>query len=212
MSYRSCLDKSDAHLILDTSAFINLRASGEASRILQALPNRTFITKEASEELDNSKAKPGDRQTLEAERQAGRIQILELTSDEREQFAELISAPHRPLGDGEAATLVVAQKRGAIAVIDEKRARSMIEEKAVASSVDLFSHHLVIAEIGIQGQRAAVYSALRHARMSVRDDQRQWCVDLIGNERAAKCNSLPRHREFLRQIEENSISADLLRR
>lgn len=202
MSYSSCLNETRDDLVLDTSVFINLSGSRACGQILSALPNRVLMTREVSEELvPDIKRERDDRAILEAQINASRIEIIELGAAGRERFEQLISDPERPLGDGEAATIAAAEERGLIAVIDEKRARSLMPDERLASSVDLFAHEEVAKQLGGMRQGQATYNALTHARMAVQENQRDWAIETVGKERAARCNSLPRHKDFLQEIE-----------
>lgn len=192
MTFSSCLNNRDSDLILDTSVFINLIGSGACGQILEALPNRILITAPALDELiPNPDRSRDDRAAIEKQIQLGRVQVADLESVEWERFEALVTADDRPLGDGEAATIAVAEQRGALAVIDEKRARIVAPDATFASSVDILAHNGVKAALGNFGHTQAVYNSLRQSRMSVREDQVDWVIGLIGLERASECNSLP---------------------
>lgn len=102
----------------------------------------------------------------------------------------------RTLDDGEAATIGYAHEIGAIAMIDERKARSICASDfpslAVASTIDLLTHYVMGNALGKEGQINAIVNALRNARMRVPPHQIEMIVNLIGDEAAATCNSLPR--------------------
>lgn len=211
MTYSSCLNNRNCDLILDTSVFINLIGSGACGQILEALPNRVLVASPALEELiPNPDRSRDDRTAIEKQIHLGRVQIAELEPNEWERFETLITAPDRPLGDGEAATIAVAEQRGALAVIDEKRARIVVREATFASSVDIFAHDAIKSALGKLGHTQSVYNALKQSRMSVREEQAAWVVSLIGLGRASECNSLPRYKTLREQARQFRI-ADQIR-
>lgn len=201
MSYSSCLADRDADLLLDASVFINLSASGAASAILQALPNRVLIVDIAAGEVrvDAKTGRP-DGDTLQE--LLASPQILDSVTLDANGLA-LFESLVLELDDGESATIAAAANRSAIAVLDERRARKIcgaqLPDVVQASTLDLFAHPAVERALGRDGLADAVHAALQYARMHVRADQRDWVVDLIGRERAAECNSIPRAHE-LREV------------
>ena len=98
----------------------------------------------------------------------------------------------------------IAERRNAIAVIDEKRARSFLPQTQLASTVDILAHPSAETTLGSVGHARAVYNALKNSRMSARMDQRDWLVNKIGLERAGNCNSLPGFKEVQRRAFEPS--------
>jgi len=198
MSYSSCLANHDADLLLDASVFINLSASGAASAILQALPHRVLIVDIAAGEVrvDAKTGRP-DGDVLEG--LLASPQILDSVTLDANGLA-LFESLVLELDDGESATIAAAANRRAIAVLDERRARKVcgaqLPDVVQASTVDLFAHPAVERALGREGLADAVHAALQYARMHVRADQRDWVIDLIGQERAAECNSIPRARKL----------------
>jgi predicted nucleic acid-binding protein len=99
----------------------------------------------------------------------------------------------RTLDDGEAATIGYACEVGGIAMIDERKARSLCTDKfpelPVVSTVELLLHETVAIALGEKGRIDAVVSALQLARMRVPPDQIGRVVTVIG---AASCMSLPK--------------------
>lgn len=197
MTTSSCLIKTRAPLILDTSVFINLNGSGACARILDALPNQVMMTLHAVGELipapDRSR---DDRTDVESHISSARIEVISLNETASERFGELISDSTSPLGDGEAATIAAAEMLGAMAVVDERRARRFLLAERIATSIDIFSHPEVMSALGVDGHKEALYQALRRSRMSVHESQRDWVINVIGPARAAECNSLPRHKQL----------------
>jgi predicted nucleic acid-binding protein len=193
MSFSSCLAESDGDLVLDTSVFINLSASGAAAQILEALPNNIFMVDIAAREVrEDSRNGRSDADTLQKLTHPPALEIITLDEHGLALFESLVLA----LDDGEAATIAAAVGRDAIPVIDERRARKICGEELPAtlqaSTIDLFSHPAVVSALGKDGLADIVNAALQNARMHVRVDQRDWIIELIGCERAAGCTSIPR--------------------
>lgn len=198
MTYLSCLaDKTD-DLIIDTSVFINLVGTGECAAILTAIPNRIFMPAEVYGELLTCPNKGrDDRAVADDEFARASIERLELFDETYSRYGELINHDELPLGDGEAATIALAEYSNAIAVIDENRARQFLSDQNLASSVDLISHPNVQEVLGPKASKQAVLNALVFSNMSVRIDQRAWIIDLIGQENISRCTSLPGYKRLI---------------
>jgi len=195
MSFSSCLAESNGDLILDASVFINLSASGVAAQVLHAMPNRIFMVDVAASEVrEDSRNGRSDNDTLQKLVGRPTLEIVQLDAQGLALFENIVLA----LDDGEAATIAAAAGRRAIPVLDERRARKVcaaeLPEIPQASTLDLFSYSAVDKALGTDNLANAVHAALQNARMHVRADQRDWVVALIGSERAASCNSIPRAR------------------
>lgn len=192
MIYSSCLAEISGDLILDTSVIINLSASGVAAEVIRALPCSVLIVDVAVTEvrLDGRNGR-SDADALSHLTSQGAAGIVTLDARGMEIFEKLVVS----LDDGEAATIAAAVGRRAVVVLDERKARRICADEfpdiVQATSIDLFSHPAVAEHLGNDGLAEAVHSALKNARMSVRADQRDWIVNLIGEERAAECSSLP---------------------
>jgi predicted nucleic acid-binding protein len=192
MSYSSCLADARGDLILDTSVIINLSASGVAAEVLGALPHRRWMVDMAAAEVRrDSRNGRSDVDVLSGLTAQGSVNIVTLDQAGLHVFESLVVA----LDDGEAATIAAAVRQQAVAVIDERKARRICAEEfpdiAHATSIDVFSHPAVVQILGANRLADAVHAALKQARMSVRPDQRDWIIELIGNERAAECSSIP---------------------
>lgn len=193
MSFSSCLAESDGDLVLDTSVFINLSASGAAAQILEALPNNIFMVDIAAREVrEDSRNGRSDADILQKVTHPPALEIITLDERGLALFESFVLA----LDDGEAATIAAAVSRDAIPVIDERRARKICGEELPgtlqASTIDLFSHPAVVRALGKDALADIVHAALKNARMHVRVDQRDWIIELIGCERATGCTSIPR--------------------
>jgi predicted nucleic acid-binding protein len=104
----------------------------------------------------------------------------------------------RTLDDGEAATIAHAQEIGGVALIDERKARTLctacFPHLQIASTVELLMHDAVVGAVGAEGQVDALMNALINARMRVPAEHIGKLTAIIGAERAAYCSSLPKLR------------------
>lgn len=185
-------------LVLDASAIINLCASTASAAILQALRRPFIVVHEAANELTRDRRTGReDGSMLTALVKAGLVQLATLDREESDIFAELTIGPAaETLGDGEAATIACAVGRKSIAVVDERKAIQICDRRyptlLTASTIDIFAHTLVLDALGTDGLRNAVFNALAFARMRVPPHHVDWVFELIGEERALGCPSLPR--------------------
>ena len=191
--------KPDVPVVTDASVIINLNATRTAAAVIGAFPNRFLMTDTVRRELLTGGSR-GHRswEGLEALIDGGSIELVELEPGDRPVYRSLVEGGFREtLDDGEAATIAYAVGRGAVALIGERKARTICADRfptlRLASSVDVLCHGLVNRALGESGQRDAIFRALRDARMQVvpRDRLRE-VVERIGADRAAKCPSLPR--------------------
>lgn len=198
MGSLSCLIDPFIPAVIDTSAVINLMASGFAAEIVSALPNPLVVVDLIPVELE-----PGRRRgrphasMLEQLIANGGIKIVSLSVAAEGVFEELvIGKALDTLDDGEAATLAYAVDTGAIPIIDERKAARICEQRfptiLLGSSCDLFAHHAVLGQLGHDQLSQAIFNALQQARMRVQPNFIEWVVKLIGNNQAAQCPSLPR--------------------
>lgn len=185
-------------LVADASVVINLNATARAFDIIQALRGSFVVTKNAFEEL-SAGAHNGhnDAKKLHALVASGVVTLVELGEIGNSVYASLVEGTaSRTLDDGEAATIAYAHENSAVAMIDEKKARSICQDDfpslRVISTIDLLTHELIRDALGTEEQRCSIINALRDARMRVPLHQTEMIVNLIGYEAAATCNSLPK--------------------
>lgn len=185
-------------LVADASVVINLNATGYALEIIRAQPGSMVVTDNAFAELARGSSNGhGDGEKLRTLVETGAIQLVSLGERGSRIYESLVEGSTlRTLDDGEAATIGYAHQMGGIAMIDERKARTIcatdFPHLALASTVDLLTHELVERAVGRRGQTEAIVNALRGARMRVPPHQIDIVVSLIGNEAAAACHSLPR--------------------
>jgi predicted nucleic acid-binding protein len=192
-------------LVLDASVVINLNASGFAKEIIGALTTRPVIVSTVLNELEagNSRGRQGGNflRNLLAE---GVCQQVELDESGADIFARLVAGRAvDTLDDGEAATIAYAIQRGAVALIDERKATRICAEKFpalhVACTTDLLMYPPVALALGDENLKQGVLNALKLARMRIIEAHAPWVIDLIGIEHARSCFSLP---ERVRQARE----------
>ena len=197
MSSSSFPINADTILVADASVVINLNATGRARDIIQAQPGSLVITENAFAELAAG-AKKGhdDYAQLQALIDIGAVRVVKLAETGASIYAGLVEGSTvRTLDDGEAATIGYACETGAIALIDERKARTICEcdfpDLLIASTIDLLTHELVATALTATGQAEAIINALRNARMRIPPENIEFVVKLIGEENAAVCNSIP---------------------
>ncbi|MGF7174347.1 hypothetical protein [Azospirillum doebereinerae] len=184
--------------MIDTSAAINLMASGFASDIANAVPNRLIAvdTVQAELELGRLRGRP-HASLLEQLVDNGDIHIVSLSEAAAEIFEGLVVGhAAETLDDGEAATLAYAIDTGAIPIIDERKANRICEVRfptvKLGSTGDLFAHQAVVNSLGSERLSCAILNSLQQARMQVQPHFFEWVMKLIGSDQAAHCPSLPR--------------------
>jgi len=184
--------------VADTSTVINLIATGCAPAIIRALPDRLVAVDIVAAEIELGRARGRkDADRLKELAAAGFVEIAALSEVGLRHFEELVIGPAAStLDDSEAATIAYAVQEAGSALIDERKAVRIGAERfpklGIASTVDILFHPGVREGIGAETLARAVWNALQVGRMSVLPHQVGLVVQLIGLERAAECQSLPR--------------------
>ena len=185
-------------LVADASVVINLNATGCASEIIRAYKGSVVVTAIAFAELvAGARNGHSDDKKLQALIDSGTVKVVHLGETGNTIYSSLVEGSATcTLDDGEAATIGYAHETGAVAMIDERKARNICDREfpqmTVLSTVDLLTHNVVETALGKEGQINAILNALRDARMRVPTHQVEMIVNLIGDDAAATCNSLPR--------------------
>lgn len=184
-------------LIADASVVINLNATLCAAQIIVSVPNKLYVTENARGAL-HAGLRNGhlDAEKLEALIKAGAVQVAELGSDAWAIYKGLIEGSRgRTLDDGEAATIACALERKGVAIIDERKARSLCSarfpELTVVSNSEVLMSEGVAKALGRDAQILATVNALRGGRMRVPLQHVKAVVSLIGEKHALSCPSLP---------------------
>lgn len=198
MSSSSFLTDTRVKLVADASVIINLNATARGAAIIKAVPNSFVVTENACNELEMG-ARNGhhDYRHLVELIDAGLVQRVRLGAPDAAVYESLLDGSAlRTLDDGEAATIAYAHQNACIALIDERKARTLCAASfpglVVASTTELLMHGSIAAAIGAQGQIDALVNALTAARMRVPPEHLERLVTIIGPDRAALCASLPR--------------------
>jgi predicted nucleic acid-binding protein len=198
MSLSSFLTNPRASLIADASVVINLNATARAVDIIKAVPNPFIVTQNACAELEAG-ARNGHHdyaQLLELI-DAGHVRQVHLGPAGMSVYESLIDGSTlRTLDDGEAATIAYAQEAAGVALIDERKARtlcaSLFPSLVVVCTTKLLMHDAIAAALGAQAQADALANALNGARMRVPPEHVAGVRTMIEPERAALCTSLPK--------------------
>lgn len=196
----SCLGWSNnraATVVADASVVINLLATGRAGIILSALPSAIVLVEQVAAELDSGRRK-GRKQTHghRALISGGYAEVVRLGHVGLGHFSKLVSgSAATTLDDGEAATIAYAAEHGIPILIDERKATRVCMERfgelPIACTVDLFAHSAVRRALGQAGLSDALFNALYDGRMRVPPRYREWVINIVGEERARLCTSLP---------------------
>ena len=195
----NCLNNTSDLMVLDASVVINLIATQEDEGILAALPNRVVVTEQAAFEVRrgsssrSSTARAGGEPTSILQR----LEIVSLEGAAASIFRDLVAGSgSQTVGDGEAATIAYANENDAISVMDDRKAVKVCRERfpdiRTASTMDILTHDRVGEAFGNDRTASLVFEALQNARMRVAAPYHRWTVDLIGQDRAIQCLSLPR--------------------
>jgi predicted nucleic acid-binding protein len=198
MSSSSFLTDPRAKPVVDASVVINLNATLRAADIIKSLPNPLLVTENACGELEGGIGNGHrDYEQLLQLIDAGLVQRVRVGAASLSVYESLIDGSTlRTLDDGEAATIAYAHETAGVALIDERKARTLCAASfpglVVASTVDVLIHSSVAAILGEAGQADALASALMTARMRVPQEHLERVTMIIGAERAASCASLPK--------------------
>lgn len=185
-------------LVADTSVVINLITTGCAPAIVRALPNRVVVVDVVRAELETAKRRGLQHLSRLSELVAtGVIEIVRLDDAAMQYFEDVVIGPAAlTLDDGEAATIAYAIEQDGTALIDERKATRICAARfpglSVGCTVDILIHPGVQYDLGAKALGDAIFNALRDGRMRVFPDHLEWVIGLIGHERAALCQSLPR--------------------
>lgn len=185
-------------LVADSSTVINLIATGCAPTILTAVPNPIVVVDVIPGELDTGRSRGRPHaERLQELVAAKQIKIVTLGDTGWQHFETLVAgSAKQTLDDGEAATIGYAAEHGAIAIIDEKRgtriATSQFPSLRIVTTVDVLLLPQIRQTLGDRAFAEAVFAALRDARMAVFPHNLDEVIRLIGPERAAMCQSLPK--------------------
>ena len=164
---QSCLTDPSVPIVADTSAVINLNASGCAAAVLQALPNRMVLTDTVLAELRTDKRTGrDDAKLIRSLIDADLVAVAALADLKKDHFSALVAGPAaETLDDGEAATVAYALEMNAVAIIDDGKAVALCSRKypklVVASTVDVFAHDAIVTALAHGRLSDAVYAALQ---------------------------------------------------
>jgi predicted nucleic acid-binding protein len=197
MGLPNCSFDPTAPLTLDASVAINLNATGNVERILDALPNSVVVVDVVARELEVGRARGRtDADMIAALVKSGRAQLVSLSQECEGNFLAMVSGSGAStLDDGEAATIAWAVAHGGFPVIDEKKGLAMCQDRFpnthALTTTDLLAHGNVLSALGATELSDAIFNALRLGRMRVQESHLHWVAQKIGQSRASMCSSLP---------------------
>jgi predicted nucleic acid-binding protein len=197
MSSSKFFASPDAVLVADASVLINLNASGRAEEVIRALPARLVVARNTVVELDNGVLRGyDDGKQLRVLMSAGLVARVEIGAVAAPIYESLIDGSARQtLDDGEAATIACAIEQGGVALLDERKARSLCATSyaslPVHCTAEVLMHEAVAAALG-PDHIATVVRVLKVGRMRVPFEHVEKLSQLIGPAHASECASLPR--------------------
>jgi predicted nucleic acid-binding protein len=160
-------------LVLDTSPWINLLATGMIEPILDALMAPCHAPEQVVSETGRHPV-TGEPLAVAGHplRKMARVSIVALARDELELFLDIVGAPAvDALGDGEAACIAVAASRRLDLVMDDRKARRIVRERFAWVrtwwTVDLLQARSVVAALGQQHADECFAKAKHSGRMHV---------------------------------------------
>lgn len=206
MKFSSSLSDVQNALVVDTSVIINLQHSGIGKEIVELIENQFVVAEYVGEEVEKESAisRYSTALFLRELIDLRLIKIVSLSVLEQEIYYKL-SIAEMSLGDGEKATIAIANSRGYTSVIDERKGRKVAEKelngKVVATSLDVIFYPNVQKKYEVEKLAEAVYLALRVGNMSIQAAKLEFVIDLIGKERASHCTCLPRYKSLKEEWE-----------
>lgn len=200
-------------LVADASVIINLNATLCASEIIGALATPLLVTENARTELEAGLRNGHvDAQKLRVLVEGNVVRIAHLGTAGVSVYETLIEGgAERTLDDGEAATIAYACEINGVAIVDERKARSLCAERFpeldICSSAELLASEVVRQTLGSEAQVSAILNALRGGRMRVPQEHVASIVTLIGEENAASCTSLPKSAKRILAARKTSVGS-----
>lgn len=182
---------------LDASVAINILATGYAEEILTSHSFDFCIEEMAHNEVERH---PIDGESanlhLGALRSSGVLAVDRISGSAQSEFVALVGGGlSGGLGDGEAATLALANEVRGIAAIDDQKALKIAEDRYVESPIVIVSTLDLLARQEVESQCSeclseAITNALFRARMRVPARYEVWVRDHVGIEKFRSCSSI----------------------
>lgn len=185
-------------LVADASVLINLQATGVDAELLTRIEHPFVVSENARIEVERGKRfGHRDAEHLSELVSAGLVNVAHVSANAEKIYESLVSGPaSATLDDGEAATLAIADDVSGIALIDEQKAIRIAAERfptlEVVSTVEVLLHPFTLQVLGTEGQGAAIFSALKQARMRVHPNFMEQVASLLTHDQLEQCYSLPR--------------------
>jgi predicted nucleic acid-binding protein len=158
-------------MVLDTSVWINLLATGRAWEIVSCFGTKCMAAQQVVCEVqrDPISQRPYDVSQHPLRGRAD-VEIIDLSGPAIDHFFSLVGRDSLGnLGDGEAATIAIAATRGCAIGLDERKARRIVRERfsslLLISSFELLRLPSVERTLGTAAIDEAIADASRYGRM-----------------------------------------------
>ena len=167
-------------LSLDASALINLLATTECERILEALDRRCIVEEHVLEEITRHPIPEYCHLTvIETLSMQGLISIERMSDASYDLYLNLVSGDSTTaLDDGESATIAIGIERAASPILDDGKARKLFAKQFVGHSYYSSLHLLLSAARNAKWPKERVVNcaslARRHARIAVVRGEEEW--------------------------------------
>lgn len=168
-------DSKPSPLVLDTSVWINLLATGRADAIVESLASPIYVPEQVLGEL---KLDPATRRPFVTDSHPvlaiSRTSLVTLSGAELDTFMDLVGAeaPDR-LGDGEAASIAVALNRNYRLGVDERKANRILRERfnsiRTFRSTDIINHSSLCSVLGRDIAVECYDLAVKYGRMHIQN-------------------------------------------
>lgn len=184
-------------LVADASVWINLIATGRADDIIASTERPFAVTEVVVDEIRRGRLTGRNTApALESLIKTGAVVTLKLTEADEIAFLELVTGDgSATLDDGEAATIVCAAVHCGTAVIDERKATSLITSRWMGlpaiTAPDLILCDPVLRRLGQVAVNEALFKALKIANMHVPDRLMDCALDVLTPQQIIECVSLP---------------------
>jgi len=125
------------------------------------------------------------------------VDVVSLNNIGEVEYLSLVSGQtSQTLDDGEASTIGYAVQSKSAVAIDERKATGICGVRypsiPIFNSLDLLLHPTVAQAMNDNEHAEAIFNALTGARMQVPSKHIANVIELIGNEKASLCSSLPK--------------------
>jgi predicted nucleic acid-binding protein len=161
-------------LVLDTSVWINLLATGMVDRIVRAVGIELYVPEQIYDEItrDPISGIRYDATNHPLRASSGLVTVAKLDARELDLYFDLVSPQSvDALGDGEGAAIAMASSRQFALVIDDKKARRILRERfadvKVLWTVEILRSPAVVNSLGARVVDDCFAKAKQFGRMHI---------------------------------------------